>query len=210
MVNSRPSTAPGQLALVQTFLNTIDQETGRDDLANLASAQGWLAGQRLVSPGTEYDERDRRRLVELRRALHALVAANGGTGLQRRAVTTLNEAARRVRLGVRLHPEDGYRLMAEGVGIDRPIGELLIAVTGSMAAETVARLKVCANDACQVAFYDSSRNRSGRWCSMTRCGNRMKGRAYRERHGRGGARGLGRGARGLSSGERGQAQARAS
>lgn len=188
MATSRPSTAPGQLALVQSFLNTIDLETGRDYLGDLASAQLWLAAQRLVSPGTEYDERDRRRLVEVRRALHALVAANAGAGVQRRAVTTLNDAARRVRLGVRLHPEDGYRLMAEGVGIDRPIGELLIAVTGSMAAGSFGRLKVCANDACQQAFFDFSKNRSGRWCSMTSCGNRMKGRAYRARRGRGGMR----------------------
>jgi predicted RNA-binding Zn ribbon-like protein len=200
---SRPSTAPGQLALVQSFLNTIDIETGHDDLVNVESAQTWLAAQRLVSPGTEYDERDRRRLVEVRRALHSLVAANAGTGVQRRAVTTLNEAARRVRLGVRLHPEDGYRVMAEGVGIDRPIGELLIAVTGSMAAGSFARLKTCANDACQLAFFDSSKNRSARWCSMTRCGNRMKGRAYRQRRGQGGS---------MSSGhdERRQAQAAAS
>ena len=184
MATSRPSTAPGQLALVQAFLNTVDLETGRDYLGDLAAAELWLAAQRLVSPGTEYDERDRRRLVEVRCALHALVAANAGTGVQRRAVTTLNEAARRVRLGVRLHPEDGYRLMAEGVGIDRPIGELLIAVTGSMAAGTFPRLKVCANESCQQAYFDSSKNRSGRWCSMTRCGNRMKGRVYRQRHGR--------------------------
>jgi predicted RNA-binding Zn ribbon-like protein len=185
VATSRPSTAPGQLALVQSFLNTVDLETGRDYLGDLASAQLWLAAQRLVSPGTEYDERDRRRLLEVRRALHALVAANAGTGVQRRAVTTLNDAARRVRLGVRLHPEDGYRLMAEGVGIDRPIGDLLIAVTGSMAAGTFQRLKVCANEACQLTFFDSSKNRSGRWCSMSRCGNRMKGRAYRRRQGRG-------------------------
>jgi predicted RNA-binding Zn ribbon-like protein len=142
----------------------------------------WLSGRRLVSPGTEYDERDRRRLVDVRGAMHDLVAANGGDGVQRRAVTTLNEAARRVRLGVRLHPEDGYRLMAEGVGIDRPIGDLLISVTASMAAGTWSRLKVCANEECRRAFYDLSRNRSGRWCSMSVCGNRMKGRNYRRRH----------------------------
>ena len=80
-------------------------------------------------------------------------------------------------------PTDGYRLVAEGVGVDRPIGELLMSVTGAMAAGNWNRLKVCANDACQRAFYDSSRNRSGRWCSMATCGNRMKGRAYRQRHG---------------------------
>ncbi len=181
MADGAENSAPGQLALVHSFLNTYDRETGRDDLADVVSASSWLAAHRLVSPGTEFDERDRRRLVDVRASVHALVAANGGGGMQRRAVTTLNEAARRVRLGVRLHPEDGYRLMAEGVGIDRPIGELLISVTGSMAAGSWDRLKVCANDSCQSAFYDSSRNRSARWCSMARCGNRMKGRAYRER-----------------------------
>jgi hypothetical protein len=39
-----------------------------------------------------------------------LAAANTGSGVDRRAVTTLNDAARRIRLGVRLHPADGYRL----------------------------------------------------------------------------------------------------
>lgn len=183
MVDTRPTAAPGQLRLVQTFLNTYDLESGRDVLADSASAKSWLVDNRLASPGTDYDAVDLRRLTEVRRALHELVAANGSTGLQRRAVTTLNEAARRVRLGVRLHPTDGYRLVAEGVGVDRPIGELLMSVTGAMAAGNWNRLKVCANDACQRAFYDSSRNRSGRWCSMATCGNRMKGRAYRQRHG---------------------------
>jgi len=183
VVDTRPAAAPGQLGLVQNFLNTYDLDSGRDLLADSASARTWIVESRLASPGTEYDAADLRRLTEVRRALHELVAANGGTGLQRRAVTTLNEAARRVRLGVRLHPTDGYRLVAEGVGVDRPIGELLMSVTAAMAAGNWNRLKVCANDACQRAFYDSSRNRSGRWCSMATCGNRMKGRAYRQRHG---------------------------
>jgi predicted RNA-binding Zn ribbon-like protein len=183
LATSRHGAAPDQLALVGSFLNTIDIETGVDALGDPQSAQKWLASRRLSSPGTEYDESDRRRLVDVRTALRSLVAANGGgAGVQRRAVTTLNEAARRVRLGVRLHPDDGYRLMAEGVGIDRPIGELLMSVTGAMAAGSWNRLKVCANEGCQQAFYDSSRNRSGRWCSMAKCGNRMKGRTYRERH----------------------------
>lgn len=183
MVASRLATAPGQLALVQSFLNSTDAQSGRDDLAALPSMQAWLSDQRLVSPGNEFDEADRRRLLDVRAALHDLVAANAGEGPDRRAVTTLNEAARRVRLGVRLHPEDGYRLMAEGLGIDRPIGDLLISVTTAMAGGTWARLKVCSNDACRRAFYDASRNRSGRWCSMAVCGNRAKGRTYRRRHG---------------------------
>lgn len=181
MAEGRLASAPGQLALVQSFLNTIDLRSARDDLAAHDPMQKWLTGRRLISPGTEFDEADRRRMVEVRAALRDLVLANGGRGPQRRAVTTLNAAARRIRLGVRLHPDEGYRLMAEGVGIDRPIGDLLIGVTGAMAAGTWPRLKICGSDICQRAFYDASRNRSGRWCSMAVCGNRAKGRAYRMR-----------------------------
>lgn len=172
---------PAQLAVVRNLLNSRDVASGGDELSTPARCHAWLAAQRLVSPGTEFDAADRRRLVELRDALHDLVAAGSTDGLERRAVTTLNEAARRVRLGVRLHPTDGYRLMAEGVGIDRPIGDLLMAVTAAMTQGTWARLKVCANSECRRAFYDASRNRSARWCSMAVCGNRMKGRAYRRR-----------------------------
>jgi predicted RNA-binding Zn ribbon-like protein len=182
VATGRLAVAPGQLGLVQAFLNTYDLESGRDELDSPARMLAWLADRRLVSPGTEYEDADRRRLIEVRRAIHDLVASSGGEGLERRAVTTLNEAARRVRLGVRLHPEEGYRLVAEGVGADRPIGELLMSITASMAAKTWPRLKVCANESCQRAFYDASRNRSARWCSMAVCGNRIKGRNYRRRH----------------------------
>jgi predicted RNA-binding Zn ribbon-like protein len=175
--------APGQLGLVQSFLNTFDLESGRDVLSEPTAAKSWLVHKKLASPGTEYDDDDLRQLTDVRRALQELVSANAGADVPRRAVTTLNEAARRVRLGVRLHPTDGYRLVAEGVGVDRPIGELLMSVTSAMAAGNWNRLKICSNDACQRAFYDASRNRSGRWCSMATCGNRMKGRAYRLRHG---------------------------
>jgi predicted RNA-binding Zn ribbon-like protein len=51
-----------------------------------------------------------------------------------------------------------------------------------MTLGTFERLKICRNDECQWAFYDHSRNRSGVWCTMAVCGNRMKGRAFRTRH----------------------------
>jgi predicted RNA-binding Zn ribbon-like protein len=43
------------------------------------------------------------------------------------------------------------------------------------------RLKVCGAEDCRWAFYDTSRNRSRTWCSMSDCGNRAKARAYRAR-----------------------------
>jgi predicted RNA-binding Zn ribbon-like protein len=44
-----------------------------------------------------------------------------------------------------------------------------------------SRLKRCANPACGLYFYDSTRNRRRRWCSIETCGNRMKVAAYRAR-----------------------------
>lgn len=173
--------AAGQLDLVSSFLNTRDPESRHDELDTTEEVRHWLVRNRLLPPDAVIDRSDRQQLVEVRQAIHELVASNGRPTMDRRAVAVLNEAARRIRLGVRLHPDDGYRLMAEGVGIDRPIGDLLIRVMSAMADGTWARLKVCANEDCGRAFHDDSRNRSGRWCSMATCGNRMKGRAYRRR-----------------------------
>src|SRR5207237_71821 len=50
-----------------------------------------------------------------------------------------------------------------------------------LADGTWARIKACRNDRCQKAFYDTSKNRSGAWCSMAGCGSRLKARAYRHR-----------------------------
>jgi predicted RNA-binding Zn ribbon-like protein len=177
--NHAPTT--GQLELVQAFLNTRDLDSRRDELDTAEHVRRWLVRNRLLPPDAVVERADRQQLIDVRRAIHELVASYGRPTMDRRAVAVLNEAARRIRLGVRLHPDEGYRLMAEGVGIDRPIGDLLVQVMSAMADGTWSRLKVCANEACGRAFHDGSRNRSGRWCSMAACGNRMKGRAYRRR-----------------------------
>ena len=43
-------------------------------------------------------------------------------------------------------------------------------------------IKKCENPACILYFYDTSKNRVRRWCSMNTCGNRMKAAAYYRRH----------------------------
>ena len=40
------------------------------------------------------------------------------------------------------------------------------------------RVKQCEGDLCGWLFYDTSRNRSRRWCSMADCGNRAKVRRF--------------------------------
>jgi len=66
-------------------------------------------------------------------------------------------------------------------GADALVTGLLADVHRAHAAGEWTRLKACANPDCQWVYYDSSRNRSGRWCSMNECGDVMKARAYRQR-----------------------------
>ena len=63
----------------------------------------------------------------------------------------------------------------------RVVAGLLAEVHRAHATGEWARLKACANPDCQWVYYDGSRNRSGRWCSMNECGDVMKARAYRRR-----------------------------
>lgn len=51
----------------------------------------------------------------------------------------------------------------------------------------VSRIRRCESDRCVLLYYDTSRNRSRRWCDMATCGNRAKVAAhYRRAHHPGG------------------------
>ena len=76
--------------------------------------------------------------------------------------------------------DDGAAGLAPA-GDDALVADLLAEVHRAHAAGEWPRLKACANPDCQWVYYDGSRNRSGRWCSMNECGDVMKARAYRQR-----------------------------
>jgi predicted RNA-binding Zn ribbon-like protein len=63
----------------------------------------------------------------------------------------------------------------------------LLAAVARSGAEIIAegaraRLRVCANPQCGLFFYDNSRTRRRRWCSMAVCGNRSKVAAFARSH----------------------------
>jgi predicted RNA-binding Zn ribbon-like protein len=63
----------------------------------------------------------------------------------------------------------------------------LLAAVARSAAEIIAegagaRLGICANAHCGLFFYDDSRTRRRRWCSMAVCGNRSKVAAFARKH----------------------------
>jgi predicted RNA-binding Zn ribbon-like protein len=48
-----------------------------------------------------------------------------------------------------------------------------------LSQNTESRIRECDADDCHLVFYDESRTNNRRWCSMQRCGNRAKVRAFR-------------------------------
>ena len=63
----------------------------------------------------------------------------------------------------------------------------LLAAVARSGAEIIAegaraRVRLCANPHCGLFFYDNSRTRRRRWCSMAVCGNRSKVAAFARKH----------------------------
>ncbi len=175
--------APGPLALVQAFVNTVAEEGAHrwEAFADAGSLRVWLVREGLLEGGEAVGEADLVRARVVRRALRSLLAGNNGGDVDPESVEALNRAAERSALVVRFGPEGRSALEIGAGGVDGAIGEVLAAAHAGMEEGTWGRLKTCANAACGWAFYDRSKNRSGRWCSMDLCGNRTKTRAYRRR-----------------------------
>ena len=173
--------APRPLALVQAFVNTREAERGWDAIGDPETLSCWLRRRGLLPDGGRVEEGDVGRARGLREALRALLAANNGAPVDEGALATLNEAAERARLGVRFGRDGRTVLALAAGGVDGALGRVVAAVQVGMEEGTWERLKACRNEGCVWAFYDRSKNRSGRWCSMGVCGNREKTRAYRRR-----------------------------
>jgi predicted RNA-binding Zn ribbon-like protein len=173
--------APGELRLIQEFVNTRDIETGSEDLASPDLLASWLEHRGLLADKTAVTESDRQQAVRVREALRAALLTNNGAAFDGDALDTLNRAAQEAPLRVSVQPEGGASLEVSASGVQGAIGRLLGIMFTAMTTGTWSRLKACRSDRCQWAFYDHSKNRSGTWCSMAVCGNRTKTRAYRQR-----------------------------
>ena len=171
--------APGRLEAVRAFINTADLEAGTDAIGSPSALAAWLTRNGLMARGRRVTSQDHVMALELREALRDLIEGNAGRPVPADATVRLDRIAASVPL--RLSFAGGIHVEPEPVGGGPALGRLLAAVHEAAADGLWSRLKVCGNDECRWAFYDTSRNRSGAWCTMAICGNRMKGRAFRRR-----------------------------
>jgi predicted RNA-binding Zn ribbon-like protein len=176
----QPATPP-HLTLLQAFVNTIDLESGQDDVGTPEGLQAWLTENGLAARGDSFAAGDVLRAQSVREALRDLLFHNNGEALNPAAIETLNQAAAEAPLRAAFDSRGGASLVPGRDGIAAVTAKLLAGVTRAEADGTWWRMKACSATNCKWAFYDNSRNRSRTWCAMGVCGNRAKARNYRQR-----------------------------
>ena len=169
------------LALIEAVVNTRYGRTFPDTWKSVEQMRTWLIEHSLMKEDAPLTQGDHRRMIEVREALRALLYHNNGMPIASEHIETLNFLAKHAPLLVRFNQDGRAELIPDLSGVEGVIATLLSIVYTAMANGSWTRLKACRNERCQKAFYDNSKNHSGTWCAMARCGSRVKARAYRQR-----------------------------
>jgi predicted RNA-binding Zn ribbon-like protein len=176
--------APGQLGLLQAFVNThfdLVDDWGADLLATPPGLRRWLADHGLLARRTRVTTADLDRALAIREGLRELIAARGRDVSDYSLRTELNRAFAGASLELRMTPRGAELVPVGSTEVDRALGSLLAILAQAIVGGRWQRLKVCPGQHCGWVFYDHSRNNSGRWCSMNVCGGREKARAHYRR-----------------------------
>lgn len=171
--------APRSLDLIRRFINTTNLESGADQFERVQDLDRWLATEGFVAPDpVDADQRELLRAVRESLRGAAVDHRDGAddAGSMQAFGTLVSEV--RFRFDPSVAPLPVTSEAREG-SIDHLLGTIAVLVATAVVDGTWSRFKACTN--CRWAFYDSSKNRSSRWCSMSACGGRSKVRNHRAR-----------------------------
>jgi predicted RNA-binding Zn ribbon-like protein len=168
---------PPSAALVRDFVNTLDHELGSDALATRAGLAAFLTDHGLLAGPAMASQAQRVAAIRLRGALHDALELNHAAA--RATLPELDDLLGRLPVRLAWNGEGVVARPAED-GIGGALAQIGLAAHETMAAQEWWRLKICAFDECEWAYYDQSKNRSRSYCEYG-CGNKLKTRAYRAR-----------------------------
>lgn len=166
--------APGRLMLLEGFLNTWSGELGFDDFETVASTEAWLRGVGVWTRTKRLTRNQHDSLVTFRSNLRAWI-------LDKTAAQPLNDSVAEVTFRAQFASAGTVGFEPTGDAYQRAIGLLTDLIYESQQNGTWDRFKCCELATCGWAFYDSTRSRTKRWCSMKTCGSRHKAREYYKR-----------------------------
>ena len=168
---------PAAVAVVRDFVNTDDHELGTDELESVEGFGRWLeqAGLAESADRATSEELDlgRKLRAGLRRALE--LNHDGETG----SLPTLGEALAELPVTLTWNGVAPV-LTTDAPGALGGLARVAVSAHEAVASGDWSRLKICAFDECEWAYYDHSKNRSRAYCEYG-CGNKLKTRAYRAR-----------------------------
>ncbi|GAB3754729.1 CGNR zinc finger domain-containing protein [Microlunatus parietis] len=182
---SSSASAPAEVLLIRDFVNSYEPQVDDETLASPKALRDWFAGRGLLPARARLDAADLAAATTVREGLRAILLGHGGHAVDEGAIAAGNRILAELPIRLELGA-DGYRMLPAGSGaLDPALIGLLDAIRRAKEQGTWVRLKVCDRTTCRWAYYDTSRNQSRRWCSMTGCGNHIKmRRAYAARTGR--------------------------
>jgi predicted RNA-binding Zn ribbon-like protein len=142
--------------------------------------------QRMAANAPQAARRAHRAAVELREALYRIFSAIiDGETPRHSDMAALNERLVRARPLQSFVASAGgfvWRWNKESYDLEAPALLVAIAAADFLTGDDLSRLKRCPPpEGCGWLFYDESRNRSRRWCSMETCGSWAKSKSFRER-----------------------------
>ena len=176
------------------FLNTLHPGHGRSDeqhqtdehLERPADAAMWFLEHQLVHPdaGVRINDIELARIRRVRSALRevvdSVVEARTPDADAVHLVNAVLEGRRPTRIEL-----DGSALRIGHRHADTPVDDALALIAEAIVEELASgrpeRMRVCANDRCRWAFFDSSPTGRRRWCDMRSCGNQAKAARHRAR-----------------------------
>jgi predicted RNA-binding Zn ribbon-like protein len=172
------------LATLTAFLNTRDERLfgehkhkpmdERDLLGRPSDLARWLGSQGLAAPSARVSADDLALARRLRDALRDLLAGRDAGRDDLAAVAS--------ELSLTIDFTGAEPTLERADRAPRAaLARLLAACVTAASRGTWTRLKMCSAEDCNWVFYDTSRNRLGRWCAMDVCGNRVKTSRYRAR-----------------------------
>ena len=100
--------------------------------------------------------------------------ANNSRTVEPAPLKNINNLVSQFKLAISFRPDGSLNLYPDSDGFAGVCEQILARVVQAVNDGTWSRLKACHEPGCRWAFYDSSKNHSGRWCSMSVCGSRDK------------------------------------
>jgi predicted RNA-binding Zn ribbon-like protein len=169
------------------FLNTLrDRYLGGWELLTTPELLAeWLVAAKLTDRAPELTRARLAEAVALREAMDAVLMAVGRRERpSAKAVRVLNATAASA-------PRAVLQLRLPSKGLPEPCqvlpGNPAAAALATLAADAIQRVaeracvRQCAAEDCSIRYVDLSPARNKQWCSMARCGNRMKSRNHYRR-----------------------------